>query len=86
MLPYVQSIVWIGHACHADTQGLRAALFGRTLFYQGNGPKSCQRVIRGGSWNNTPHTMRASNRDRNRPDNCNNNQEFRLVQSARANF
>jgi len=48
--------------------------------------KGSQRVIHGGSWNNNLHHVCASNRNRNRPDNCNNNQEFRLAQSARANF
>lgn len=42
-----------------------------------------QRVIRGGSWNNKPENLRASNRNRNTTDNRNNNLGFRLVQSAR---
>ncbi|MCG7928358.1 MAG: reverse transcriptase/maturase family protein [Candidatus Thiodiazotropha taylori] len=33
--PAVQS--WIGHACHADTGGLRKHLFGRTIFCRGSG-------------------------------------------------
>ncbi len=33
--PSVQS--WIGHACHADTLGLRKAIFGSTLFCRGGG-------------------------------------------------
>ncbi|WHZ13915.1 MAG: Nitrite reductase accessory protein NirV [Nitrospira sp.] len=40
-------------------------------------------MIRGGSWNNKPENLRASNRNRNNPDNRNNNLGFRLVQSAR---
>ncbi|MBK9308982.1 MAG: hypothetical protein IPM58_18245 [Nitrospira sp.] len=40
-------------------------------------------MIRGGSWNNTPENLRASNRNRNTTDNRNNNLGFRLVQSAR---
>jgi formylglycine-generating enzyme required for sulfatase activity len=40
-------------------------------------------VIRGGSWNNKPENLRASNRNRNNPDNRNNNIGFRLAQSAR---
>jgi retron-type reverse transcriptase len=31
--PAVQS--WIGHACHADTEGLRQRIFGRTIFQRG---------------------------------------------------
>ena len=33
--PSVQS--WIGHACHADTEGLRERLFSRTIFTRGAG-------------------------------------------------
>ena len=40
-------------------------------------------MIRGGSWNNKPENLRASNRNRNNTDNRNNNIGFRLVQSAR---
>ncbi|MGE3152976.1 MAG: SUMF1/EgtB/PvdO family nonheme iron enzyme [Nitrospiraceae bacterium] len=40
-------------------------------------------MIRGGAWNNKPENLRASNRNRNNPDNRNNNIGFRLVQSAR---
>jgi hypothetical protein len=40
-------------------------------------------VIRGGSWNNNPENLRASNRNRNNADNRNNNIGFRLAQSAR---
>jgi len=41
-------------------------------------------VIRGGSWNNKPRKLRSSNRNRNNPDNRNNNIGFRLVQHTRA--
>ena len=37
------------------------------------------RVIRGGSWNNNPENCRVANRNRNNPDNRNNNNGFRLV-------
>jgi hypothetical protein len=39
-------------------------------------------VIRGGSWNNQPANLRSANRNRNNPDNRNNNLGFRLAQSA----
>ena len=39
-------------------------------------------MIRGGSWNNKPENLRASNRNRNNADNRNNNIGFRLVQAA----
>lgn len=35
------------------------------------------RVLRGGSWNNNAINLRASNRNRNEPDNRNNNIGFR---------
>ncbi|MCB9272803.1 MAG: SUMF1/EgtB/PvdO family nonheme iron enzyme [Lewinellaceae bacterium] len=37
------------------------------------------RVIRGGSWNNTAENCRTANRNRNNPDNRNNNVGFRLA-------
>jgi len=36
-------------------------------------------VIRGGSWNNQGANCTASNRNRNEPDNSNNNLGFRLL-------
>jgi formylglycine-generating enzyme required for sulfatase activity len=39
-----------------------------------------QRVLRGGSWNNEPENLRASNRDRGTTDGRNGNLGFRLVQ------
>jgi len=45
------------------------------------------RVLRGGSWNNNPNNARAANRNRNNPDNWNNNVGVRCAkasQSARA--
>jgi hypothetical protein len=76
---------WIGHAQHADTAGLRRAIFLPGCVHKGNGPRDDQRVIRGGSWNNKPENLRVSNRNRNRnnADKRNNNIGFRLVQSAR---
>jgi len=34
---------------------------------------------RGGSWNNNPNNLRVSNRNRNIPDNRNNNNGFRCA-------
>ncbi|NWH04813.1 hypothetical protein HXW94_07405 [Desulfobacter latus] len=36
-------------------------------------------MIRGGSWNNSARNVRSANRNRNTPDNRNNNLGFRLV-------
>ena len=40
--------------------------------------RSC-RVLRGGSWNNNAKNLRSANRNKNEPDNRNNNVGFRLV-------
>jgi len=37
------------------------------------------RLLRGGSWNNQPNNVRSANRNRNEPDNQNNNIGFRVV-------
>ena len=42
------------------------------------------RVLRGGSWNNNANNCRSANRNRNTPDNRNNNIGFRVVVGARA--
>ncbi|MFQ5627934.1 MAG: SUMF1/EgtB/PvdO family nonheme iron enzyme [bacterium] len=39
-------------------------------------------MLRGGSWNNNPNNMRCANRNRNNPNNRNNNIGFRCVQDA----
>jgi len=39
-------------------------------------------VLRGGSWNNNPQNCRSANRNRNTPDNRNNNNGFRVAVSA----
>jgi formylglycine-generating enzyme required for sulfatase activity len=36
-------------------------------------------VVRGGAWNNNPNNVRAPNRNRNNPDNRNDNLGFRLA-------
>jgi len=41
------------------------------------------RVNRGGSWNNNPRNARVANRNRNTPDNRNNNLGLRLVSTVR---
>ncbi|WP_273704365.1 SUMF1/EgtB/PvdO family nonheme iron enzyme [Candidatus Accumulibacter phosphatis] len=45
-------------------------------------PRNQTRVLRGGSWNNNAANARASQRNRNHPDNRNDNVGFRLVSSA----
>jgi formylglycine-generating enzyme required for sulfatase activity len=39
--------------------------------------------LRGGSWNNKPDRLRSANRNRNNPDNRNNNIGFRLAHYPR---
>jgi formylglycine-generating enzyme required for sulfatase activity len=41
-------------------------------------------VLRGGGWNNNPDIARSANRNRNPPDNRNNNSGFRLALTLRA--
>ena len=41
-----------------------------------------RRVLRGGSWNNNPRNLRVSNRNRNTPDNRNDNNGFRCAREA----
>jgi formylglycine-generating enzyme required for sulfatase activity len=43
------------------------------------GGDATYRVLRGGSWNNTPDNLRSSNRNNNQPTNRNNNVGFRLA-------
>ncbi|MBO0756737.1 MAG: SUMF1/EgtB/PvdO family nonheme iron enzyme, partial [Bradyrhizobiaceae bacterium] len=44
-----------------------------------DGPMS-SRILRGGSWNNNnPDNLRSANRNRNQPDNRNNNISFRVA-------
>jgi hypothetical protein len=43
--------------------------------------KSSNRVIRGGSWNNSATNCRVANRNNNDPSNRNNNNGFRVVLS-----
>ena len=44
--------------------------------------KGSNRVNRGGSWNNAPVNCRSANRNRNTPDNRNNNLGFRVSLSS----
>jgi len=43
-------------------------------------------VIRGGSWNNEPRNVRAANRNRNAPENRNNNLGFRAARAQRVRW
>ena len=47
----------------------------------GTWPPPCQRVLRGGSWNNKPGNLRAANRNRNTAGNRNNNNGFRVART-----
>lgn len=44
------------------------------------------KVLRGGSFNNNPNNIRATNRNNNEPDNRNNNIGFRCVVSTPGSF
>jgi hypothetical protein len=47
--------------------------------FRGRAPTGDNRVNRGGSFDNTADRTRAANRNRNNPDNANDNQGFRVV-------
>lgn len=78
---------WIAHARHADSVGLRHALFHGGWFdplWEPEGPP-VGHVLRGGSWNNKPENARSANRNRNDTGNRNNNNGFRIASTlARA--
>jgi len=49
------------------------------IFFLEKGQTGSVRVLRGGSWNNNPNNCRAANRNRNNPNNRNNNIGFRVA-------
>ncbi|MGQ9592636.1 MAG: SUMF1/EgtB/PvdO family nonheme iron enzyme [Planctomycetota bacterium] len=56
----------------------------RSLCSCGRGPKKPRhRVVRGGSWNNNGRNCRSANRNRNEPENRNNNCGFRVAARVR---
>ena len=74
---------WIAHAAWADTRGLRHAIFRGGMFdpdLRPTGPLP-GRVVRGGSRNNEPTNLRVAIRNRNQPDNRNNNLGFRVART-----
>ncbi|MFH1738895.1 MAG: SUMF1/EgtB/PvdO family nonheme iron enzyme [bacterium] len=52
---------------------------GGGVLSQGICREGSSRVVRGGSWNNNARNCRSANRNRNTPDNTNNNIGFRVV-------
>ena len=69
----------------AATFPARARAFRRNVLYSllERGPSSGDnRVKRGGSWNNDPANLRASNRDNDNPWNANTNNGFRVLSPA----
>jgi retron-type reverse transcriptase len=70
---------WVGHALHANTWRLRHIIFRGGWFDPQLKPDGLSRVIRGGGWNNKPQNVRSANRNRNTPENRNNNLGFRVA-------
>ncbi|MGO8746124.1 MAG: SUMF1/EgtB/PvdO family nonheme iron enzyme [Thermoguttaceae bacterium] len=62
------------------TPGGCGATFSAVRYLWGRRP--ALRVLRGGSWNNRPNNDRSANRNRNTPDNRNNNTGFRVASTA----
>jgi retron-type reverse transcriptase len=77
---------WNAHAATANSWRLRWRLLGQLRFQRG--PVAIGRVLRGGSWNNNERrNLRSANRNRNTPDNRNNNYGFRVAAgSLKANW
>ncbi|MCC5875577.1 MAG: SUMF1/EgtB/PvdO family nonheme iron enzyme [Candidatus Sumerlaeia bacterium] len=73
-------VQWLAGPCAAGKYGCPAPLHPRVPL-PGASPRGTNRVIRGGSWNNNPQNLRSANRNRNTPDNRNNNLGFRVVSS-----
>ena len=69
----------------ARTRGLSAWRFRRRVLNSlaVGGLKASNRVNRGGGWNNKPRNARSANRNRNTPENRNNNLGFRLARAQR---
>ena len=65
----------------AFTERADATGFRRKVIF-GSSAEGAYRVNRGGSWNNNARNCRSANRNRNNPDNRNNNNGFRLCCSA----
>jgi hypothetical protein len=68
---------WVAHARHGDT-GRPTKIRGRRGLDEG---RAATPVLRGGSWNNDQRNARCAVRNRNDPDNFNNNVGFRVVVS-----
>ncbi|MGF1548758.1 MAG: SUMF1/EgtB/PvdO family nonheme iron enzyme [Thiotrichales bacterium] len=78
--------VWVrgSHTLRTPTRGACAttssAVAGSIRSSPGpDGAPRRRRVVRGGAWNNKPDNARSANRNRNEPDNRNNNFGFRLA-------
>ncbi|MEW6078706.1 MAG: SUMF1/EgtB/PvdO family nonheme iron enzyme [Thermodesulfobacteriota bacterium] len=81
--------IWIGKTSSRAWTAGSAMRDRQTAFvcsggFRGSGPSKGARpltahVLRGGSWNNNDRNCRSANRNRNQPDNRNNNNGFRVV-------
>lgn len=67
---------WGAHARYSRTYHLRNHINNQLL---SEGIDLTKGVLRGGSWNNNDNNCRVANRNRNNPDNTNNNNGFRIA-------
>ncbi|NJN88372.1 MAG: SUMF1/EgtB/PvdO family nonheme iron enzyme [Leptolyngbyaceae cyanobacterium SL_7_1] len=78
---------WFAHLDQGNTWQLKQIILNPSHFRQnshcpvktGKTRGRHFRLLRGGSWNNNPRNCRSANRNRNNPDNRNNNIGFRVV-------
>ena len=82
--PFCTNLVAHALACSGELQfAVPASVgWGSVSPLSGKGVRSKVRVLRGGSFNNDTRNLRAANRNRNEPDNRNNNIGFRCVRDV----
>jgi formylglycine-generating enzyme required for sulfatase activity len=70
---------WVEDCWHNNYKGASRPDDGKA-WLESDGGDCARRVLRGGSWDNEPRTLRSANRDRNYPGNWLNGRGFRLAQ------
>ena len=71
---------WVGHVQHAETEGLRRAIFSQAVFMRGTGQEAASACSVAGPGSPNPELLRASARDWLQADDRDDFLGFRLVQ------